>query len=220
MGSGTVPKHLARVGGVPMIERLLRQIVAAGIRRVSVIIGPRGDLIERHLCSLRDLPEDLKLDWIRETGPRGNVGSLTEVPRDCEWTLLSFGDLVTDLDFGKLIEVHRGRGCQVTLCSHYESHRVRLGELTTDGDRVTDYLEKPEKRFLICSGICIVETSAADLLDGARPMGISDLVRRALDDGRTVTHWEHGAFWMDVNSPDELEAADRAVNRPVAPGDP
>ena len=69
----------------------------------------------------------------------------------------------------------------MTLTSHTESYRVRLGELVVEGDRVIEYREKPEKRHLICSGIAVIEPPIVELVWRDRPMGISDLhLREAL----------------------------------------
>jgi mannose-1-phosphate guanylyltransferase len=206
------PKPLCRVRGVPMVERLLRAMVRSGIRRVSVLTGFKGDLVERHLHGLADLPGDLRLECIRETRPRGNVGGLSDVDVQGERVLFSFADLVTDLDFTTLVDLHRRRGCDVTLASHHESIRMRLGELEVDRAEVLAYREKPEKRFLICSGIAVLERSVVECIDPDRPVGMSDLVTVAIARGHMVTHWEHGARWMDVNTPEELDQANRMLD--------
>jgi len=205
------PKPLFKVSGTPMVERLLRQFVAAGIRSVTVITGWMGDRVEAHLRSLDDLPGDLAIDFIRESHPRGNLGALADLPREPRPVLMSFADLVTELDFAELVAVHEEGGARITLASHYESYRVRLGELQSEGRRVVAYREKPEKRFLICSGIGVFERPVLDLLPSDRPAGIADLVTAALDGGHEVIHWSHGALWMDVNSPEELEEAHREL---------
>jgi NDP-sugar pyrophosphorylase family protein len=192
-----------------MIERLLRQLLDAGVRRVTVITGPCGNLIEAHLLGLEDLPGDLELEWIREEEPRGNVGSLSELRRDGRAVILVFADLATNLDFSRLLEVHASRGAAVTLTSHTESYRVRLGELVVEGDRVIEYREKPEKRHLICSGIAVIEPPIVELVWRDRPMGISDLISEALAGGHEVVHWTHRSRWIDVNSPDDLSEANQ-----------
>jgi mannose-1-phosphate guanylyltransferase len=214
-----VPKPLLVVAGMSMVERLLRQLTASGIRQVSVITGWLGDQISSHLESLEGLPSDLELRFVRETTPRGNIGSLAVAARDDRPILFSFADLVTDLSFERLMRRHREQGCDVTLTSHYESHRLRLGEITADGDRVVAYREKPEKRFLICSGIAVFEPSVLTLIDRSRPVGISDFVSSVLAARLTVCHWQHGAFWMDVNSPEELAEAEVRASQVLAPAE-
>lgn len=208
--SADLPKHLLPVAGVPMVERLLRQLAAANIKQVWMIVGHLGHLVEEHFTHLAN-PPDLDLNFIHETTRRGDIGSLAEVPVEAGPLLWCYGDLVTDLDFARLIDVHHERGCPITLTSHYEDHQVRLGELVAHGDRVLHYLEKPVKRFLICSGIAVFEPEILPLVDRDNPFGLDELVERAIGEGHDVTHWLHGAFWMDVNDPELLAQAETAL---------
>jgi NDP-sugar pyrophosphorylase family protein len=153
------------------------------------------------------------LDFIRETQPMGNIGALGQLAAVTKPILFAFGDLVTDLDFAQLMAMHRQQGAQVTLTSHYETHRLQLGELVVEDQRVMGYQEKPLKQFLICSGIGVFEPEVLKLLEAGRPAGISDLIRAAIGEGMHVIHWTHGAFWMDVNTPKALEEAESALAR-------
>ena len=210
--ASAVPKPLLRVGGMPMAERLLRQFVASGGRRATVITGWKAEEVEAHFRSLTDLPSGLRLDFLREDRPRGNAGALAAFANRDRPVLLCFADLVTNLDFAVLAAVHSERGCDITLCSHFESHRVRLGELATQGIEVIAYLEKPVKQFLICSGIALFEPQALAHADAEAPAGLADVVTGALAAGLTVTHWLHGADWMDVNSPAEIAEAEAMID--------
>ena len=77
-----LPKPLLSVGGVPMVERLVRQFADAGIREITVITGYLAEQVEDHLSGLRDLPDDLRIEFLREPRPMGNVGALSLLPRD------------------------------------------------------------------------------------------------------------------------------------------
>lgn len=202
------PKPLLAVAGVPMVERLLRQLLAAGVRDVTVITGWLGHKIEAHLRGLPDLPADLRMEFLVEQTPLGNAGALRLVAEGADAVLLTFGDLVTDLDYTRLLALHAERGADVTLTSHFESTRLRLGELQVSGDSVTGYLEKPEKKYLICSGIAVFAPRVLHLIPPERPTGLSDVVMAAIRAGYTVTHWTHGAFWMDINAPEAWAEAD------------
>jgi NDP-sugar pyrophosphorylase family protein len=206
------PKPMLAVGGMPMVERLLRQLVAAGIRRITVITGYRGEVVRAHLTGLEDLAAQATIDFFAESEPLGNAGSLGRIPAERPLALLAFGDLVTDLDFAELIHRRASGDMDVLLASHLEEHRLQLGELLVEGERVVGYQEKPLKHFLICSGVGVMrrEVLAVIPTDGT-PTGISDLITAALRSGYGVAHWQHGAFWMDVNSPEALELANMRV---------
>lgn len=207
--AGDTPKPLLAIGGMPMIERLLCQLSKAGLREITVVLGKNGAGIRARLLErARSLPADLQLQFHVEDQSLGNAGALGRVDTQASPVLFCFADLVTDLDFEKLIEVHRARRCDVTLTSHYEYHQLSLGELVTDGDSVSAYQEKPRKRFLICSGIAMFEPAAMRVARTVTPpFGLSDLVTAILRDGLTVTHWLHQAYWIDVNTPELLERA-------------
>lgn len=202
-----LPKPLLQVSGLSMAERLLRQLVASGIRRVTVVVGKHGAPLEDQLnVAQRDLPADLHIDFHRERSPLGNAGALSQLSLEGRTVLLVFADLVTDMDFLRLINVHRTRSCDITLASHYEETRLSLGELRVAEETVVEYLEKPKKRYLICSGVALFEPRVFELTQHIRiPFGLVDVVNAALASGCKVTHWAHGAYWIDVNTPELLE---------------
>jgi len=203
------PEPMLSVGGLPMIERLLQQLVVAGIRRMTVVLGPNGASVRARVTrQLTALAPDLDVTFFEESAPLGNAGALGEIDTGDDDVLLCFADLVTDIDFATLIGVHRERQHDVTLTSHFEHHQLTLGELLVDGDEVRGYHEKPRKAFLICSGIAIFDARAMAVARALpRPYGISNLVLAALDAHCSVTHWHHGAYWIDVNTPEVLERA-------------
>jgi NDP-sugar pyrophosphorylase family protein len=207
--AGSTPKPMLPIAGTPMIERLFRQIVAAGIARITVVIGPNGAAIRARIAEVvMALPAGLDVDFFEERGPLGNAGALGEIPTgDCD-VLLCFADLVTDIDFSRLARIHAERGCNVTLTSHHEHHQLTVGELIVDGDAVRGYQEMPRKAFLVSSGIALFDARAiavARVLP--RPFGLSDLVVATLAAGCSATHWLHCAYWIDVNTAELLARA-------------
>jgi NDP-sugar pyrophosphorylase family protein len=209
--SGGRPKPLVQLGSMPILERLLRHLIASGITRITVVVSPRGDAIEQHIAALRkSLPAQVRIFIEREMQPAGNAGALGMVDFAGCPALLCFGDLVTQLDFGQMYALHLERGCDITLASHIENHQLSLGELVVEGDDVRRYQEKPRKQFLICSGVAIFSPRALDVARMLpRPFGLVDLVNAVLDAGYRVTHWQHGSYWIDINTPELLEQARR-----------
>jgi NDP-sugar pyrophosphorylase family protein len=209
-GGQPLPKVLIPVRGVPLVERLLRQIAAEGAREFYIITGHAAELVEAHVASMHDFTAGTTVHFVRETTPRGNVGALSELASLNQPVLFAFGDLFTNLSFRQLREVHLQRKSAITAASHYETHRLQLGQLIVDGDRVLGYREKPEYQFLICSGIMMIEPEVLQLMPQEGAVGMNRLVMLAVEAGLAVTHWIHGAGWIDVNTPELLDAANHA----------
>ena len=208
-GGDPTPKVLIRVRGVPLLERLLRQISAEGARIIYIITGHAAEQVESHVAGMRDLSADTEVRFIREQAPRGNVGALSELAGIDRPIIFAFGDLLTNLSFRALYGIHRERRAAITAASHFERHRLQLGHLVAEGDRVIDYREKPEYQFLICSGIMAVEPEVLSLLPKEGAVGMNRLVMLAVESGLTVTHWTHNADWIDVNTPELLSSANQ-----------
>jgi NDP-sugar pyrophosphorylase family protein len=206
-----IPKVLVPVKGVPMLERLIRQLADEGALQFYIITGYLADQVEEHVLNMRDLPPEVRISFIRETEPRGNAGSLSELADLDTPVIFSFGDLFTKLSFRELYTIHLQRGCAITAGSHFEKHRLQLGHLIVSDDSVIDYREKPEYQFLICSGIMAIQPEVLRLLPRTGLVGMNRLVLLSLEAGLKVTHWTHGAFWMDINTPDLLAAANEAA---------
>jgi len=212
--AGSAAKPMLRVGEEPMIARLIRQIVSSGVRRIAVVI-PDGshefrDFLQQFARSLTGVG----LDLIEEREPLGNAGALGTTEYRGTPVLFCFGDLVTDLPFDRMVRLHRERGCDITLASHYQYHQLSLGELITEGAHVCGYVEKPRKRFLICSGVAVFEPRVLELARSlAAPFGLVDLINASLQAGCSVTHWLHEAYWIDVNTPELLEQAREDASR-------
>lgn len=208
-GGETLPKVLVRVRGVALLERLLRQIAGEGGREFYIITGEHAALVESHMTGIDDLPDGTSVTFVRESSVRGNVGTLCELADLGSPILFAFGDLYTNLRFRALYDLHRERGCAITVASHLESHRLHLGHLIVENDRVIDYREKPEYQFLISSGIMAIEPRVLELLPKQGALGMNQLVMLAVNAGLRVTHWQHGAAWIDVNTPQLLTLANQ-----------
>jgi NDP-sugar pyrophosphorylase family protein len=153
--------------------------------------------------------EGAAVDVLREAEPLGNAGALGLLPVDAP-TLLVFGDLVTTMDTRHLLAEHDRLGADVTMASHFERHTLQFGEIVVDDGRVLSYDEKPTKSYRVCSGVVVLEPPALRLAATLpTPFGVSTLVSAVLEHGLEVAHWEHGAEWVDVNSPEALQEASR-----------
>ena len=206
----SLPKPLIEIEGIALVERLLRQMIAADIGVFTIITGWLGARIEKHIMSLEDLPPAVDIGFFREKTPLGTLGGLTEANFDDRRVVFAFADLLTDLDFRRIVDAHEGHTAELTLASHTEGHRLSLGEILADGFSVHGYAEKPLKEFTICSGIAVMEPDVvASLAELQPPVGFPDLVTQAVERGFRVRHWPHHAYWRDINSLDTLVVAER-----------
>ena len=210
-----VKKPLVTVGGMSLIGRNLRALCQAGVDAVWVSARRGDEEIERHLRSTVDARIGA-LHFVWERQPLGTAGALGCIDCDEHPVLAVNADLVSGIDLRGLVATHRRRGADLTLATHEERHRLRLGEVVADADGVvTAYHEKPEKRYVIGSGTYVVGARARRCMDAEERVDLPELVHRALAAGLVVVEERHRAPWVDVNDESDRVHADAlARSRP------
>lgn len=211
-----VPKPLLELGGLPLLEILIRRLLAAGIPIVHVALRHRStEIIERLEQSPRI--DGARLRFLVEDEPRGTIGSLAELRPLGLTVLAANGDLLSGIDYPALLRFHRRQGAAMTIPTHLERLRLKLGEVLAGPDaRVTGYLEKPLKEFRISSGVYLMEPPVLSLVAPGERLQLPDLVQRALAAGLTLLAYPHDEPWLDINDEGDLATAREMLARDPA----
>jgi NDP-sugar pyrophosphorylase family protein len=207
-----VPKPLVEVGGTTLLELALRRLCAAGVREVFVALRHEAERLAEFLERLAPRLPLERLEPLVEDAPLGTIGAAYHL-RDQPRTVLAVnGDLLSAIDLAQLVQRHREAEAHLTIATHDEHHRLKLGEVVTaDDGRVIDYLEKPVKTWRISSGTYALEPAVLRLLERPEWVGFPTLVRRAIDAGLSVLAHPHEDPWLDVNDAADLERAEALV---------
>jgi NDP-sugar pyrophosphorylase family protein len=209
--SGTsVPKPLVEVSGVSLLERNLQQVFAAGFHDVWVSVPSAIPEIGRFVRTRGfEIAEawGAALSLLEERRPLGNIGCARRLQGTASHVLVVYSDNLTAIDLARLLLDHRHSGATLTLAVHDEPFRLPFGQVYEAGDRIVDYVEKPEHRFAVCSAVSALSDLALRNLPADRPTSISELARELIAAGAYVRSFRHAAPWIDVN---DLAAVARA----------
>ncbi|MEM1173334.1 MAG: N-acetylmuramate alpha-1-phosphate uridylyltransferase MurU [Pseudomonadota bacterium] len=198
----TLPKALVEVGGVPLIERHLSALRAAGVETVIINLGWLGQTLLERLGSgdrfgLQIIYSD-ECEQILETGG-GIVRALPFLGR--EPFLVVNADIVTDIDFAAL-----------TLPQDADVHLV-LVPRPADRERgdfglVDGRLSNDSPEFVF-SGVAMYRPA---FFDGCKleRFSVAPMLRRAADSGRASATLFDG-FWADVGTPERLASVNARV---------
>jgi NDP-sugar pyrophosphorylase family protein len=206
--TATFPKPLMPLGEIPILEVLMRQLLRSGVTRVTLSLGHLGELVQAYLTHRTQLSEQFSLDYVWEDSPLGTAGALALVDGLDETFLAMNGDVLTDLDFGALVDAHRASGAALTIAAHQQAVPIDLGVLVTREDgRLTDYIEKPTHHFNVSMGVYVYEPRALELITPGQRMDFPDLVLALLAAGEHVQAYANNASWLDIGRPDDYARA-------------
>jgi glucose-1-phosphate adenylyltransferase len=131
-----------------------------------------------------------------------------------DYVLILSGDHIYEMDYDALINFHREKGADATICTI----RVPLDEASrygildvNDQYRVVDFVEKPAKppSNLASMGVYVfnTETLARSLMEDAQVPNSNhdfgkDVIPRMLGNGQNVFAYPYGGYWIDVGTID------------------
>lgn len=199
-----LPKPLMPLGDRPILDVLLRQVVAAGAESVSISVGHLGAIVESWVRA-----EDfgIPISFLYESEPLGTAGALRDA--EARETFLAMnGDVLTTLPFRELVAHHRASGALATMAVTERTTQVEYGVVETDpSGTVTGLEEKPRLRYTVSMGVYVFEPGVAELIEPGERIDFPDLLQRALDRGETVSTYRHEGYWRDIGNRDDYQAA-------------
>jgi NDP-sugar pyrophosphorylase family protein len=205
-----LPKPLMPVGDRPILDIVIRQLKAAGFDRVTISTGYLAELIE---AFFRDGEKyGIPIDYFREDEPLGTVGALANIDdlSDDDFLVMN-GDVLTDLDYGALLDAHTSSGAAATIATKHRDVQISLGVLTfgdpQDDARLTGYMEKPKVRYEASMGVYCFSPHVLDHIERGVRLDFPDLVLKLIAAGETVRAWRSDDYWLDIGRHDDYEKA-------------
>lgn len=217
-----IPKPLIEVGGRTLLEWVARRLVDAGADRLIVNVHAHADRIAAELEALAlgiELLISREVERPLETG--GGVLHAAPLLRRAGPFLLHNADVISEIDLRALLAAQRESGALATLAVH-ERETSRFLLFDADGlvgwENVrtgrSERARAPigEVRRLAFAGIHAVDPRFLDLVEERGAFSILDPYMRLSAAGERVLPVDvTGALWLEIGTPERLEAARRAL---------
>lgn len=206
----TLPKPMVEVGGMPLLERLVRTLARGGIDRIWLSVNYLGHVIEDHFGDGNDF--GVRIDYLREKQKLGTAGALSLLPtRPDSPMLVMNGDVFLRSDYRHLWTFHREHQPLATVAAVHYHVTIPYGVLRTKGTRVTALEEKPSQRFLCNAGIYALSPQAMALIPPDTFFDMPDLIARAMEAEGGVSVFPIHEYWTDIGTLADLHKARRVI---------
>jgi MurNAc alpha-1-phosphate uridylyltransferase len=199
--TATQPKPLLEIGGRPLIEHHVVRLVASGVTEIVINLSYRGAQIREHLGDGSRFGTSIVYSEEGEPPLETAGGIVHALPLlGLEPFLLVNSDVFTDFDFRVLVD---GPRHATLVLVRNPSHNER-GDFGLDAAGFVSALPP----FLTYAGIAVFDPRAfVGLAPGRRPL--KPLLDAAVA-RRDLKGLSFFGFWLDVGTPERLEAA-RAI---------
>lgn len=204
------PKPLVPIDHRPILDVILHQLAYYGFQDVVLTVGYLSELIRAYFHKgVSGLKEgELNLTYCKEDEPTGTAGSLASISGLDDAFLVMNGDILTSMDYGKLIKYHKEKGGIMTVAMHKKKHKIDLGVIETDdNDFLKTYVEKPEKEYIVSMGIYVYEPEVLRYIEQGVYLDFPDLVKRLIENGEKIAGYTCEDFWLDIGNHEDYEIA-------------
>ena len=211
--TNATPKPLLKVGRRPLINHVLDALCAGGVREATIVVGYHGDQMRVALENMRLC--GMKLRFVENAAyGEGNARSLWEA-RDAvrEPFLLAMGDHLVEPALVRSV-LTRHNGASALAVDHAHPGDARADEATRahvesgiviDLGKGIEVWNALDTGLFWCTPDVIESMTSPALRDGELGAVFAALARAGRLEAIDVT----GMRWMDVDTPEDLRAAQR-----------
>ncbi|MCA1595752.1 MAG: glucose-1-phosphate cytidylyltransferase [Chloroflexi bacterium] len=213
------PKPMVEIGGYPILWHIMKTYAAYGFADFVLALGYRGTMIKSYFrdyyvlnnnftVDLADgstrVHDERREDWrvtLVDTGMNTQTGG--RVRRLREWIgsspfLLTYGDGVSNVDIGTLVQFHQEHGKLATVTAVRPP--ARFGGLDFEGDLVRTFVEKPQiGEGWINGGYFVLEPEVLDYIAGDEVAFEHGPLEQLAAEGQLVA-FRHEGFWQSMDT--------------------
>ncbi|MGA0001919.1 MAG: nucleotidyltransferase family protein [Steroidobacteraceae bacterium] len=205
------PKPLLKVGEKTILEIIIENFVSAGFHRFFISTHYRPEMIRQRIGDGRRW--NIDIEYVHEDDPLGTGGALGLLPKERiqEPMFMMNGDLLTNLDFNKLLDFHESHDDVATMCVREYEHRVPYGVIQSDGLRVTSMVEKPAYRYFINAGIYVLSPQILNAVRPGQRIDMPTLLEEQMAKEKQVNMFPVHEYWLDVGRMEDFQRAQDEV---------
>lgn len=204
-----IPKPLIPIGEKPILEILISRLKKFGLVDIILAVGYKSELIKTYFGNGSKF--GVNISYVEEPRSLGTAGPLKLVDLNEDFLVMN-GDILTDLDFSKLIEFHKTNNNDLTVGIREEEHKTRFGVLDLEGDDIKGIREKPIFNFNISAGIYIVNPKLLYLIPNKK-YDFPNLMLDSISKNYKVKGYKIEEDWIGVEHMDQFNEAYNSRNK-------
>ncbi len=199
------PKPMMPLVNRPMLEHIITLLARHGFDDIVVTVAYLGNQIRDYFGDGSDF--GVRMRYATEDSPLGTAGSVRNAADELDDTFLVIsGDVLTDIDLGELVKVHRESDALASIALKRVENPLEFGIVITKPDgEIERFLEKPTWGQVfsdtINTGIYVLEPQVFDFIPPDEVIDFSgDVFPAALDQDLKLHGYVADCYWEDVGT--------------------
>ena len=207
------PKPLMPVDGMPILEVIVRQLAHFHIEELIFTVSQESEsLLSAYFGD--GSRYGVGISYSKEGKPLGTAGPLSLISNLPETFLVMNGDVLTTLNYQKLIRYHRRKRGMVTIAMNQKRIKLELGVMElSKSHRLTQYSEKPTLSYTVSMGVYIFEKKVLKWVPRRGYLDFPELIQKLLRKGEKIFCYPSNDFWLDIGRHEDYGEAQRIFQK-------
>lgn len=173
--SKKIPKPMLKINNKPILENIINSFKKNNFANFIISTKHLSSKIIGHFGDGSMI--DANVTYTKEKKFLGTAGSLSLINKKSikEDLFVTNGDIYGNLDYSKMLEVHKKRRNDLTICARLHTIDIPYGLINTDS--FSNFLnEKPKLSYLINSGIYIIKKKILNIIKKNKYLDMNELI--------------------------------------------
>ena len=206
-----VPKPMLHVGGRPLLETIVLNVVQQGFKNILISVNYRAELIRKHFGDGSAFGASIQ--YLHETERLGTAGALGLFPSPPDLPIgVTNGDILTTINYGALLDFHNATPAEATMAVREHKVHVPYGVVTASEGYLEVIREKPTESWFVSAGIYVIGRSVFEHVERGAKVDMPAVLERVVASKGRVAIYPIREYWLDIGRMEDFEQAHAEFN--------
>lgn len=206
------PKPLLKVGDKPILEITLLNFIKSGFVNFYISTHYMPEMIQAHFGD--GSKWGVNITYIHEESPLGTGGALGLLPATLPKLplIMMNGDILTNVDFQKLLTFHENESADATMCVREYEYQIPYGVIQGNNGQVSSMVEKPIQLFHVNAGIYVINPSVIQKVSDNQVIDMPTLLEQKIAEQGKVMMFPIHEYWLDIGRMEDYQRAQSDIH--------
>mgnify|MGYP006076536681 CR=1 FL=1 len=191
------PKPMLHVGDKPLLDTILSSFIECGFHKFYISVNYRKDVIIDYFGNGSKWGIDIV--YLIEDKRLGTAGALSLIKeKHDEQIIVANGDVLTSMDYEKLLNFHVEKKAMATMCVRKYEHIIPYGVIELEDNEIVRLSEKPKITFNVNTGIYIIDPHLINSIPLDTFYDMPELFNYAIKNKYKTCAYTMADYWIDV----------------------
>lgn len=205
-----IPKPAVQINGIPMINKLIQNLVKDNFKNFVISLFYKGSLIKNIVKKNFRINNDININYFTETKPLGTAGSIFKIIDKFKLSgpiMIINSDIMTTISFQDVLDFYKKNKSDHLICVKEIKTSVPYGVCKIKNKQLVKIEEKIQISNYINAGIYILNSTKLKKMRINNKIDMDDLLHKLISKKNKISIFPINEFWIDLGTPLNIDRA-------------